>query len=189
MTAIINNLLLGLKQIGSAFIIDPSIWWLITPVIIFWIVIEIYFDRYKKEELGWNTALGNGLSILWVSFICLKFLFEDKLINFLWSKFIAILFIFLYGAFIVFNSYHHELKKKISFLLASPTPIYFFSLVAILWTYGFLPITFWTVINLIILYIIIGLLELLLKKLIKPKEVKEETPEIQSEPFPPSEKI
>ena len=168
---ILSNLAKGFPQIAKSFTKDLSILWLITPVLLFWIIIEIYLDRYKKEDLGWNTALGNGLSVLWVSLICLRFLFELDFKHFQWSKLIALIIIFIYGCFVVINSYYHRLKKKVSFVLASPTPIYFLSLVAILWTYGYLPINFWIILDLIILYTIIGLIELILKKIVKEKEV------------------
>ena len=131
---VLANLGLGFKQIGMAFVKDASIWWLIAPVIIFWVILEIYFDKYKTEELGWNTALGNGLSVLWISFICMKFLFDNKFENFSWPKLLAIIFIFIYGSLVVLNSFKHKLNKKVSFLLGAPTPIYFFSLIAVLWT-------------------------------------------------------
>lgn len=174
---IITNLLLGFNQIGASFVKDLSILWFIAPIIIFWVILEIYFDRYKKEELGWNTALGNGLSVFWVSVICLRYLFSENFQNFNWTKLITIAVIFLYGAGIVANSFSHKLKKKISFLIAAPTPVYFLSLFAILWTYDLLPLTLWVIIDLVILYILISLFELLLKKIIRPAKTEEPTPE------------
>ena len=171
---IIQNLIKGFDDIAGSFTKDISILWLIAPVVLFWAVLEIYFGRHKKEELGWNTALGNGLSTFWVSIICMRFLFEEQFKNFEISKFIIVASIFFYGFIVVFNSFSHKLKKKIVFLLASPTPIYFFSLVTILWTYGLLPINKWIIIDLIILYVVIGVTETGLKKLIKEKPPEED---------------
>jgi hypothetical protein len=169
MAGIISNIFTGFKEVFLAFVKDPSIWWLIAPIILFWAIIEIYLDIYKKEELGWNTALGNGLSVFWVCIICLKFLFETGLKNFRWSKLIAVILIFLYGLLIITNSFYHRLKKNISFILAAPTPVYFLSLVIILWTYGLLPITIWIILDLVILFVIISAVEIILKKIIKEK--------------------
>ncbi len=166
-----------LASLGKAFIdifkpafTDISLFWYLGPILIFWFILEIYFSKYKTEELGWNTALGNGLSVFWVLIISMKFLFDNHMENFEWPKFFALLIIMLYAIFIIINSFSHKLREKVSFLLASPTAIYYLSAVAILWTYGRLEITIWVLIDLIIFYGIILLLELILKKLIKGKE-------------------
>lgn len=167
---ILQNILQGFVEIFKSPFKDLSILWVLTPILLFWILLEIYFDRYQTEELGWNTALGNGLSVFWVTLTCMRYLFETQRTNFQWIKFLAIILILLYAIFIILNSFWHKLKKNWSFIISSPTPIYFLSLVVVLWTYGQLIITKWIILDLIILYIIIGFIELGIKKLIKPKE-------------------
>lgn len=166
-----------LTNLGKSFVdiikpafVDPSILWFLGPVFLFWFIFEVYFSRYKKEELGWNTALGNGLSVFWIIIVSIKYLFENHLENFEWIKFIALLTIMIYAIFIIINSFSHKIREKVSFLLASPTITYYLSGVAILWTYGKLEITRWVLIDLIIFYGIVLLVELILKKLIKGKE-------------------
>ncbi|MEK6921550.1 MAG: hypothetical protein AABX82_06710, partial [Nanoarchaeota archaeon] len=44
----------------------PNILWTILPLLGIAFFIELYFGRYKTEELGWNTAFGNTISLLWV---------------------------------------------------------------------------------------------------------------------------
>jgi len=129
----------------------------------------MFEDSAKNEELGWNTALGNGLSVFWVLIISLKYLFDSKE-NFEWMKFFALLVIMFYAVFIIINSFSHKLKEKASFLLASPTITYYLSAVAILWTYGKLEITMWVLIDLAVFYGFVLLIELILKKVIKGKD-------------------
>jgi hypothetical protein len=166
-----------LANLGNAFadifkpaFVDPSIMWYLGPVFLFWFVLEIYFSKYKKEELGWNTSLGNGLSVFWVLIISMRYLFDNSMENFEWVKFIALITLVLYAMFIIINSFAHKLSSKISFLLASPTATYYLSGVAILWTYGKLDITRWVLIDLVIFYGVVLLMELVLKKLIKGKD-------------------
>jgi hypothetical protein len=166
-----------LANLGNAFadifkpaFVDPSIMWYLGPVFLFWFVLEIYFSKYKKEELGWNTSLGNGLSVFWVLIISMRYLFDNNKANFEWVKFIALITLMLYAIFVIINSFTHKLSSKISFLLASPTATYYLSGVAILWTYGKLDITRWVLIDLIIFYGVVLLMELILKKLIKGKD-------------------
>jgi len=164
-------------NLGKAFVeifkpifVEPSLFWYLGPILLFWLILEVYFSKYKKEELGWNTALGNGLSVFWVLTISMKYLFDNHRENFELIKFIALLIIMLYAVLIIINSFSHKLREKVSFLLASPTITYYLSAVAILWTYGKLEITMWVLIDLIIFYGFVLVLELILKRLIKGKE-------------------
>ncbi len=166
----IGDLLRGFLEIFKPMFVDPSLFWYLGPILIFWFILEIYFSRYKSEELGWNTALGNGLSVFWVITISIKYLFDNHRENFNWIKFIALILILLYAVFIIINSFSHKLHEKLSFLLASPTATYYLSGVAIMWTYGKLEMTLFVFIDLIIFYLFVLLLSFFLKKLIKGKE-------------------
>jgi hypothetical protein len=167
---ILTNLWGGFVEIFKPMFVDFSLFWYLGPILLFWLILEVYFSKYKTEELGWNTALGNGLSVFWVLTISMKYLFDNKMENFEWIKFIALLVMMLYAVFIIINSFSHKLRDKVSFLLASPTIIYYLSGIAILWTYGNLEITMWVLIDLIIFYGFVLLIELILKKMIKGKE-------------------
>ena len=96
------NILSGFKEIFSAPFKDTSIWWLLTPIILFWLILEVYFGMYKGEKLGWNTALGNGLNLFWIVVISLKALFTQGLELFSIDKLIVVIFIAVYSAFIIF---------------------------------------------------------------------------------------
>ncbi len=165
MADILVNILDGFKEIFAAPFRDFSIWWLLTPVILFWLVLEFYFGMYKGEKLGWNTALGNGLNLFWIVVISLKAVFTKGLDLFSIDKLIVLLFIAVYSAFIISVSFTHKLKEKLFFLLASPTIIYYLSAIAILWIHGLINISFWVIIDLIMLYIIILIVEIILRKL------------------------
>ncbi len=150
------------KAILKAPFVDLSVWWVLTPVIILWIMLELYFGRYKNEKLGWNTALGNGISLTWITIALMKFLFENSRENFTWAKFIAVLLIMIYGLFVTIVTFKHKFSAKTTFLLADPSPIYFLSTVAVLWAYGSLILTWWVILDLVILYpIIVGIFALI----------------------------
>ena len=166
MVEIWANILSGFKEIFSAPFKDPSIWWLLTPIILFWLILEVYFGMYKGEKLGWNTALGNGLNLFWIVVISLKALFTKGLGLFSIDKLIVVIFIAIYSAFIISISFTHKIKEKIFFLFASPTIVYYLSAIAILWIHGLIDISFWVIIALILFYIIILILEIILRKLI-----------------------
>jgi len=166
---ILSNLGTAFGEIFKSMSQDLSIWWFLGPILFFWLILEIYFSEYKDEKLGWNTALGNSLSVFWSLVISMKYLFENSRENFEWIKFLALILFLLYTTFIIYNSFSHKLSAKVSFLLAAPTITYYLSAIAILWTYGELILTIWVVIDLVIIYGIGLLFELILRKLIKGK--------------------
>lgn len=162
----LTNILAGFGEIFSSPFKDLSIFWILIPIIIFWFVLEVYFGRYKKEKLGWNTALGYGLSMFWIVVISLRTLFENNFELFSMDKLLFVIFVAIYSILIIYISFTHKLKEKIFFLFVSPTLVYYLFGVAVLLVNGLLDITFWVAVDLIILYIIVLILETILKKLI-----------------------
>jgi len=168
MATVWANILDGFVEIFSAPFRDSSIWWVLTPIILFWLVLEVYFGMYKGEKLGWNTALGNGLNLFWVVVISLKALFTKNLELFSIDKLMAVIVIAVYSGFIISVSFTHKLKENIFFLFASPTTIYYLSGITILWIHGLINITLWVIIDLIIFYTVIVIFEIIMRKLIPP---------------------
>jgi len=41
--------------------LNPDIVWVMLPLIVTVILIQLYFGRYQIEKLGWNSALANSL--------------------------------------------------------------------------------------------------------------------------------
>ena len=144
---------------------DSSIWWLLAPIIVLWFVLEIYFGRYKGESLGWNTSLGNGISLVWINIEGLRFLFSSHPEPFLF-RFIPLTLILAYGCFIIYISFTHKLSSRATYILASPTPVYFLSSVSALWSHGVLDLTWFVVIDLIILYLILTCIFTVIRKLL-----------------------
>jgi hypothetical protein len=169
--AISPNFINGFKQIGASFLKEGSLWWYLAPIFLLWIVLELYFGKYKKEKLGWNTSLGNGISLTWITLESMRFLFQTRPDAF-WYKFAVILIVLLYAFLIVYLSFSHKLSAKITYLMASPSPIYFLSMVTILWGHGVLIVTWWVLLDLVILYIIIAILFWIIKKLV-PESIKD----------------
>jgi len=174
--AFFNELINRFELILNAPFQDLSVWWVLFPVILFWITLELYFGKHKSEELGWNTALGNGISLTWITLTLMKFLFDNSLERFTWPKFILVFLIMIYGFFIAYISFMHKFKSKVTFKLASPSPVYYLASIAILWSYGSLIIDFYLVIALILLYfIILGLLKLIKKLMPNAEEAPKDT--------------
>jgi|TARA_B100001971_G_C18187924_1_gene536795 hypothetical protein len=164
---IMNSIGSGFGAIGGSLVNDLSILWLLTPILFFWIVLEVYFSKYQSEKLGWNTALGNGMSIFWILIISMRELFSEGWSGLVWSRFFGLMILFVYTGFIIYNSFAHKLPEKVSFIIASPTITYYLSAVAILWTFGGLVITGWVILDLLLIYGVVLILEVILKKYVQ----------------------
>lgn len=155
----------GFQLIGRSLVKDPSIWWFLAPVFILWIVMEVYFGQYKKEKMGWNSILANGISFSWINIASFRVLFLENsgAVDF-YLRIVLLTLFFLYGVFIIYTAFTHKMCQKTCSWLAGPTTIYFLSTVSILWGQGVLEITKWVLIDFIILYFVIHLIFWLIKR-------------------------
>ena len=102
--------------------------WLAIPLFIATLFMTMYFGRYKKEELGWNTAFGNTMVFLFVAVAIIREMYTQG-----GNTFDAIFAGGLYSALaagligvgflLMFFTYFHLLPKKLAFFLFSAPPI------------------------------------------------------------------
>lgn len=103
--------------------------WAAVPLLIATIFITLYFGRYKKEELGWNTAFGNTMVFLFVAISLIRQMYYlDGAGS--WDNVTSNGFYFLLsgglvfaGVFLMLVTYFHLLPKKLAFFLFSAPPI------------------------------------------------------------------
>jgi len=173
--AFLNEMLLGFKDIFAAPFRSLEALWILIPLFILWVVLEVYFVKFKTEKLGWNTALANGITLGWLTLQGMKGLFEAKPDPF-WFRFIANVLILSYASLIIYSSFTHKISEKWNFVIASPTPVYYLGVFSVMWGFGTLQINRYVLIDLLILFIVLNLLLLILRKVVKPAEIEEEKP-------------
>ena len=177
--AFLNEMLNGFGSIFSAPFRSLDALWVLIPLFIMWIVLEIYFARFKKEELGWNTALANGITLGWLTLEGIRSLFDAKPDDF-GFRFAANLVILSYAILIVYFSFTHRISSKWDFVLASPTPVYYLGIFSVMWGFGTLEITRYVLLDLLILFFVVIILINIFRRFIKPAE--EEMPGMPKEP-------
>jgi hypothetical protein len=165
--ALMTELLKGFAQIFSAPFKSLDVFWIILPLLIVWIVLEIYFAKYKKEELGWNTALANGITLGWITLEGLRHLFSTFPDDF-WLRLTANIIILLYAVLIIYFSFTHKISSKWDFLLGSPTVVYFIGIFSVLWGYGLLSVTRYVLIDIAVLFAVIVLIVFVVRKKVRP---------------------
>lgn len=169
MPLILENLWQAFKVFGRAFIIEPSIWWVLAPIFVLWIALQIYFGAHEREALGWNTALANGISLSWVCIEAFRALFVSRLDD-LALRFIFVGIIFIYGIIVLAAAFIHVLPKGQIRRICGPTTVYFLAMLATLWGHNLLPIQGWLLLDLLLLYIVLRLFFLLVRKFIPESE-------------------
>ena len=101
--------------------------WTAIPLLIATLFMAFYFGRYRKEELGWNTAYGNTTVFLFVAINIVREMYanEGSWGAIFDNKFYLTIVQGLVGAsaFLMFITYFHLMPKRLAFFLFSAAPI------------------------------------------------------------------
>jgi membrane protease YdiL (CAAX protease family) len=122
----------------------PDILWIIFPLIAATILMIFYFGRYKNEQLGWNTAFGNNVILLFVGLNLLQILWQKEML--LSNKAFFIYFLIFYNIIQLIINYFHLVPKGISFIINSTLPTNFINYFAIIIVYSSIVFDFTTII-------------------------------------------
>lgn len=181
MVGLISAVLKDVVVIIAAPFHDPSLIWQIAPIFLLWTVMIFYFGTHKHEKLGWNTALGNGVSLFWIIISAMQYIFSNSSLEFTYTKFFLIMVIAIYAIFIVIISFKHTFSQKVTYAFASPSPVYYFSAIVLLYAHNLISLTIPMLIAIATLFVIL-LIILRLFELTLP-EMKEENEDDSMESF------
>lgn len=101
--------------------------WTAIPLLIATLFMILYFGRYRKEELGWNTAFGNTMVFMFVGISIVREMYDQGgdlatlFANELYSA--LCLGLIAWGMFLMFFTYFHLLPKRLVFFILSAPPI------------------------------------------------------------------
>jgi hypothetical protein len=148
----------------------PDMLWMLLPLLATLLLMEFYFGRYKDEELGWNTAFGNTLVLMFVAIDLFRHLYTPSgqtVIQFVSSisdiKIIIPLWIAGMALLLMFIDFFHFIPKKIAYIISSPTYINLIGLLGIILVYSqAIPLDWTTILACAVLFIIANLISLLL---------------------------
>ncbi|TAL51735.1 MAG: hypothetical protein EPN86_06120 [Nanoarchaeota archaeon] len=143
--------------------------WVVVPLLMTILLMTFYFGAHKDEELGWNTAFGNSMVLIFTSINLLQRIYGN--ISFSHLIFnedtIIALALMAEGFLLMFINFFHFLPKKVAFYVSSPLHINIIALFGAIVVYSTkISADYVTIISIIILYIICGAILNLVKKLI-----------------------
>lgn len=151
--------------------------WILAPLLVSLLLMELYFDRYKNEELGWNTALGNSLVLIFVSLDLLRFLYTHSMLEYVTLYSALVIAVVLLGVVLTVMTYFHVLPKKAAFGLSSRLPINIIAYLAVVIIYAGIIIDFYTAVASVFFAVFVGALLRLISWLIPESG---EIPELES---------
>jgi len=117
-----------LVELILAPINQPDMLWTAIPLLAATFFMTLYFGRYKREELGWNTAFGNTTVFMFVALDILREMYSqggDSFGGLISGNLYTILTLGLIGGsfILMFMTYFHLLPKGFAFFLFSAPPI------------------------------------------------------------------
>lgn len=137
--------------------------WIVAPLALSLFIMIVYFSRYTKEELGWNTAVGNSLLLVFVAVDLLRYIYTNPFVETpievggfpLPLKLAVALLVLLEGFTLAFADFFHFLPKKIAFFLCSTIPVNLTAYVAITIVYTNIPFDVSTGVSAIFMFVIL----------------------------------
>ena len=132
-----------------------SLLWQLAPIFFIWTIMVFYFGTHKHEKLGWNTSLGNGISLFWIVVSGMQYIFASGSDDFAYTKFFLIMVIALYSLFIIVTSFRHSFSDKLTYALASPSPVYYFSAIVLLYAHDVIYVSTSMIIAIFVLFVLL----------------------------------
>lgn len=137
--------------------------WIAAPLVLSLILMMVYFSRYTTEELGWNSAVGNSLLLVFVAVDLLRYIYTNPFVETpievggfpLPLKLVVALLVLLEGFTLAFADFFHFLPKKVAFFLCSAIPVNLTAYVAITIVYTNIPFDVITVVSAMFMFVIL----------------------------------
>ena len=153
----------------------PEMLWIVTPLIATTLLMTLYFGKYKREELGWNTAVGNSLVLLFVAIDLYRYVFntlgDGTFMVFIENPVPTLVctVVLLEGLALMLLNFFHALPKKVTFFISAPLSVNLVAYVAMAIIYSGIPADDVTVAAALsafaILYIFMMMLKLFVRKI------------------------
>lgn len=162
---IVDNLLEAFRTILLAFFSDLNIWWFLAPIVVLWILTEIYAGEYRHELPSRSAALGNGISLTWINIASLRILFSQNPDDIVFRFFILAAFS-IYGLCIIYFAFTHTVSARKMGTIAAPTPLYTLSVFSVLYGQMQLPLNHWILADLLMIFTALQIFWLVMHRLV-----------------------
>lgn len=153
--------------------------WMIVPIILTTLLMELYFGRYKYEEMGWSSVFGNSLVLIFVSIDLVRHIYNLdgwQGLNVITPQTVLVVAVIFEGILLTLTGFYHLLPRGFAFELSSHLPINFIAYISVVLIYSGIPIVdFFTVLSslalLIVFAIVIKLIQIFTPKAVDIEEI------------------
>ncbi|MBI2176658.1 hypothetical protein HYU40_04935 [Candidatus Woesearchaeota archaeon] len=167
-----------LAQLAAAPVSSPEMLWIVLPLIVTLFTMEFYFGRYRRESLGWNTAVGNSLVLIFVSLDLLRQLYGSASINSMADVFalypgktILAVAVGFSGLLILYFDFFHLLPKRFAFTISSYLGVNLLAYLSAAVIYANLRIDWYTLFAALLLFLFAAIFFAVVRK-IEPKSAE-----------------
>lgn len=140
---------------------NEQIFWTIAPLMFSLMMAQMYFGKYKTEEMGWNSAFTNSISLIWVTATLIKFLHSEYgLYSFIFLDslrgYLILMSVFLILTLLIsYLNFNHYIPKYWAFLLSSSLLINIIAYIVIIIIMAKFPLDIVTMDASIILFVLL----------------------------------
>jgi hypothetical protein len=113
---------------------QPEILPTVLPIVLGAIVIELYFGKYSREELGWNTSVGNA--VIWAT-TGITLLMTTSMTQ--QEKYAAYALVGI-GGLVGYMDFFHKWPDTIAFVVSSSGIVYTLAYIAVIMIKTSMPI-------------------------------------------------
>jgi len=136
--------------------------WMVIPILVTMLLMETYFGRYEFEDLGWNSAFGNSLVLIFVSIDLMRHIYNLEGwqgLTIITPYTLLVVAVIFEGILLTLTSFYHLLPRDFAFNLTSTLPINFIAYLSVILVYTRIPvINFFTILSSLVLLIIFALI-------------------------------
>lgn len=144
---------------------DVEMLWSVIPLVVSFVVIQLYFGRYKEEELGWNTAVSNSLVWVFVGTNLLRHVYNTGGFSLDESRTLIAMSVMGLGFLILFLNFNHLWPESLAFTLSSSLIINYHAFITILFVHTKIALDIVTVLAAAGLFIVITVIDLIVQKI------------------------
>ncbi|MFH1592764.1 MAG: hypothetical protein ABIB47_05350 [Candidatus Woesearchaeota archaeon] len=160
--------------------------WILTPLFLALLLIELYFARYKFEEAGWNVPYSNSLIMIFVSIDLFRILNSGGELSDITPRIALAVGVATLGVFLTASNFLHLWSREFAFGMSNHLPMNFIAYMSVVIIYSRIPLDFYTLIASFGIFVVFVLLILLIRFIV-PKAIEldiEELKEREEAPTP-----
>ncbi|HLD18981.1 MAG TPA: hypothetical protein VJB90_03145 [Candidatus Nanoarchaeia archaeon] len=148
-----------IQEIILAPIIQTEMLWAVIPLLATLLLMTFYFGAHKGESLGWNTAFGNSMVLIFTSINLLQHLYGNISLDSLAfnEKTLIALALMGEGFFLMFIDFFHFVPEKVAFYISSPLHVNLLAILGVIIVYSeTIGLDFLTIFAVILIYVVVG---------------------------------